>query len=387
MLVCVNGSWKIPVAYYFVKGLSGEALAEETKKVLKEVSSTGVTITSITFDGLQTNFAMCAKLGAKISADNLTDARFVNPLFEKPIYVLPDGCHVLKLIRNAFANQDIYDADGNVISWKFVEKLVDLQEIQGLNLGTKITRQHINFDQNKMNVRLAAQTLSESCSVALRYVRDHLQIPEFQEVKSFDILNSRERYNKNKCKTGIDRSNVDEIRKKVNNIIEYIKGLRTINGTPVIAYARKTGFLGMIISLHNVVQIYETFIKPSNGYLLTYKLSQDHLENFFSAVRSKGGYSNNPTCYQFTNIFKKLLVHADVKESKYANCISLDNTNLLQISSKKQINSTDSLPNHTLLFETDNVLSECDDFYGKGKNKKYIDDTVAHIAGFVVTTI
>jgi len=58
----------------------------------------------------------------------------------------------------------------------------------------------------------------------------------------------------------------------------------------------------MIISLHNVLQVYDTFILPLNGYLLTYKLSQDHLEMFFSAVKSKGEYSNNSTCYQFIHI-------------------------------------------------------------------------------------
>jgi len=33
------------------------------------------------------------------------------------------------------------------------------------------------------------------------------------------------------------------------------------------------------------------------------------------------------------------------------------------------------------------ALSERDDFYGKGKIKKYIDNTVIHIAGFVTRTI
>jgi len=30
-------------------------------------------------------------------------------------------------------------------------------------------------------------------------------------------------------------------------------------------------------------------------YLLTYKFSQDHIELFFGAVRSTGGFNNNPT--------------------------------------------------------------------------------------------
>jgi len=33
-------------------------------------------------------------------------------------------------------------------------------------------------------------------------------------------------------------------------------------------------------------------------YLLTYKFSQDHIELFFGAVRSTGGFNNNPTAYK-----------------------------------------------------------------------------------------
>ena len=36
-------------------------------------------------------------------------------------------------------------------------------------------------------------------------------------------------------------------------------------------------------------------------YLLTYKLSQDHIELFFSAVRARGGFNNNPASMQFRN--------------------------------------------------------------------------------------
>jgi len=123
-----------------------------------------------------------------------------------------------------------------------------------------------------MNVRLAAHTISESSSVALRYMRDNVQSPEFKNVEGiakfcsiinsdFDILNSRERYNKNKSKKCIDSNNIIEIRKKVEDITEYIKGLRTSNGTtPMVNCARKTGFVGMIISLHNVLWVYDTFI-------------------------------------------------------------------------------------------------------------------------------
>ncbi|CAI6377671.1 unnamed protein product [Macrosiphum euphorbiae] len=47
-------------------------------------------------------------------------------------------------------------------------------------------------------------------------------------------------------------------------------------------------------------------------YLLTYKLSQDHLEIFFSAVRPRSGFSNNPTAAQFEAAYKRLLIHTEI---------------------------------------------------------------------------
>lgn len=40
-------------------------------------------------------------------------------------------------------------------------------------------------------------------------------------------------------------------------------------------------------------------------YLLTYKLSQDYLETFFSAI-SRGGFNNNPNVFQLKSAYKRL---------------------------------------------------------------------------------
>jgi hypothetical protein len=46
---------------------------------------------------------------------------------------------------------------------------------------------------------------------------------------------------------------------------------------------RKTGFIGLIIINILSVEFIVEFL-----YLLTYKLSEDHIETFFCAIRSKG---------------------------------------------------------------------------------------------------
>jgi len=65
-------------------------------------------------------------------------------------------------------------------------------------------------------------------------------------------------------------------------------------------------------------------------YLLTFKLSQDHLETFFSCIRRMGGFNNNPTCRQFRSSYKKVVTHVNSIISDGANCIRQDNTELLK---------------------------------------------------------
>lgn len=60
-------------------------------------------------------------------------------------------------------------------------------------------------------------------------------------------------------------------------------------------------------------------------FLITHKISQDHLETFI-AVWSKGGYNDNPTCRQFQAAYKRLLVHNSIVGSVNGNCSILENT-------------------------------------------------------------
>jgi hypothetical protein len=77
-------------------------------------------------------------------------------------------------------------------------------------------------------------------------------------------------------------------------------------------------------------------------YLLTYKLSQDHLELFFGAVRSRG-CNNNPTVRQFTAAHKRLLMHHNV-EGGLGNC-SVQDTTILGV-------TLDSIPLNGLQQDT-----------------------------------
>ena len=59
-----------------------------------------------------------------------------------------------------------------LISWRYIIHLNDVQTKDGLHAANKVTQKHVHFENQKMKVSLAAQTLSRSVAVALRTLRD-----------------------------------------------------------------------------------------------------------------------------------------------------------------------------------------------------------------------
>jgi hypothetical protein len=69
-------------------------------------------------------------------------------------------------------------------------------------------------------------------------------------------MNSRSLYNKTKTKRAITRSNLFIIKNKVETLISYINSLKIENRT-VFESTRKTGFIGFIIDLQNIIALAE----------------------------------------------------------------------------------------------------------------------------------
>ena len=124
---------------------------------------------------------MLAALGALLKIPD------VFPYFPQPsdptqkIYVLFDVCHMLKLVRDTFADKGVLkDGEGQCISWQFLVDLHKVQEKEGLRLGNKIRAAHICWEKQKMKVNLAAQVLSSSVADALEYCAKHLKLCQFE---------------------------------------------------------------------------------------------------------------------------------------------------------------------------------------------------------------
>ena len=202
MVTAVNGNWKLPVSYYFVHTLTGLQRAKLLKAVIHSVNETGVIIMGLTADNPSTNISMFENLGAKLKVDNLKVTLDVLNGLGKPIYVILDVCHCLKLVRNTFADKAVLlNGDDQTIRWNLIEELNKLQQSTGVHIANKLSNKHMNFQNNKMNVPIATQTLSTSVAKAIEFSFETLKLQQFKNYEAtsefiivfdtvFDILNS-----------------------------------------------------------------------------------------------------------------------------------------------------------------------------------------------------
>lgn len=374
MVVAINGSFKVPVAYYLCDSLTANEKSLLVRNLLYKFSTFEIKIVSMTCDGDKTNVTACELLGANF--DYFKDKKNFKPYFENPytkkrIYVLFDACHMIKLVRNYFSAREVFfNSKDKQIKWSYIIDLHMKQENEGLHCACKIKRRHVFFHREKMKVFLATQLLSFSTAKALEFLDKKLNDPTFQNSSAtsefllnmnniFDMLNSKNKFCKRKGKQPITRENLNEMEKKVEGFITYIENLEVdvlverkrkknaenIDPNSNKTFVRKnvlnnqhtkTGFLGLIICLRNYLSLSkDLFERKIADYVLSYKLSQDHLEMFFALIRRMGGFCNNPTPMRFKSGYKKLLINNTcVIVPLSANCTPQDNTLLLTDGSK-----------------------------------------------------
>lgn len=178
MLTCLNSSWKLPIGYFLVNGVTAEQKASLVKTCIDLVSEYGVDIVAVTFDGCPTNFSMARVLGCQL------DNEEINSVFMhkgRKVAIFPDPSHMLKLIRNTLGDKSyLISRVGQTIAWDFVKLLVALQEGDGCHLGNKVRAAHISYKKQIIKVKLAAQLFSESLANSLEYCKDILKLEQIQ---------------------------------------------------------------------------------------------------------------------------------------------------------------------------------------------------------------
>ena len=284
---------------------------------LEKAANTGLRVWSIMADGTSVNICTFEQLSCIFGTkyDSII-TKFKHPTRDYYVYVILDACHMLKLARNALGSiQSFYDKDGGEIKWSFFQQLCALQDAEGFTLGNKFGTQHLQFEKHKMNVRLAAQTLSSSVADAIEFLDVSMKLPQFQDSqpkvnfirimdRAFDILNSRNPMGKG-YKQPLRQQYRGTWESILQSTVDYLLSLVTItNGKKKLlsTHNRKTFVIGFVVSIKSLVEMSHemfTFLENPFNYILTYKFSQDHLELLFSCTRAKGGWTNNPNSFKW----------------------------------------------------------------------------------------
>jgi hypothetical protein len=136
-----------------------------------------------------------------------------------------------------------------------------------------------------------------------------------------DMLNCTNRFSKRKFDTPLTEDNYQILKEYADNFISYIESLKCADGKSILKSNKKTGFLGLSLCLKKMFKLFDTLKPHGLTYLLTYKLSQDYLETFFSAIRSREGFNNNPNALQFKSAYKRLLIRHEIKKIENGNCL------------------------------------------------------------------
>lgn len=191
----------------------------------------------------------------------------------------------------------------------------------------------------------------------------------------FDIFNSR-----TPRATGYKKPLTLESRHFIKGFMErtqaMLLSLETSTGVKVYNSKRSLSVLGFAFNITSLMDLSDRVLCiPSMKYLLTYKLSQDHLELFFSCVRRAGGWNNNPSAKQYAAIHRRLLGHAGVCIGKRGNVLPLDETGLLVIDEKDELKEP--------LFEEALAVEESFNT-AMVKLSPFVDGILEYIAGWVV---
>lgn len=171
LLVSLNGKWKWAIAYFLKHSITSGILKEFILTALTLTAEAQLHVHAIVCDVEAVNCSTLNQLGCNIFASSFADLKnsFKHPVLNYEVKVFLDACHMLKLARNALADKKRFCTDEGNIEWKYIIQLHKTQQKLILKFKNKLSSQCVNWKENKMKVRYAAQTFSASVANALLF--------------------------------------------------------------------------------------------------------------------------------------------------------------------------------------------------------------------------
>lgn len=313
-------NWKQPLSYFFVNSTFP---AGQLKTVLEEcvtkLSETGLIVDAIVSD-MGSNF---------IKLTNNLGVTPENPEFyvgNKKIVYIFDTPHLIKATRNnLLKNYFLYN--GKKTSWTYIKQFYDNDKTLPNRCAPKLTDSHINPNNfQKMKVKLATQVLSHTVASGMNtYISlgalpaEAMSTVEVIEKfnKLFDVLNSsfKNTYTMYQTVFKGEKYQLDFL----NEMYDFIQNLQIFNSQGRNVTSKAKFLKSWLVTINGIKKLWEELKRVGFKYLMTRRVNQDCLENFFGSVRQQGGNCINPTPIQFERAFKKLFCQ-NYFHSENTNC-------------------------------------------------------------------
>ncbi|KAK3924472.1 Transposable element P transposase [Frankliniella fusca] len=277
--------WKVPIYLDFDKQMTSDLL----NSLIRDAHDSGYVVKGCCSDMGGGNQGLLRVLG--ISPERTWIEHPV--LKDEKIYFFGDAPHCLKLVRNWLLDTGFLLPDGRVVRKDPLEKLLNHVEVSSC---FKLTERHLKCEKTeRQSVRLAAELISHTTSTALRRYfpddSDALNLAAVIEIINgwFDVFNSYTLYDvplKSAYGTHLDAQE-----KCLDDMSYLMSSMKCVGKTCLQVFQK--AILMSISSLRLLrMEMKTKFNKP---FILTHRLNQDVLENFFCQIRTRGGLHDHPT--------------------------------------------------------------------------------------------
>lgn len=309
----INTSWKFPISYYYSK----DATTSELLEVIVEEN-----ITALQNIGLKVRVAVC-----DMSFTNqglyrnwsLTQSTPFKTFNNQRIYFIHDTPHLIKLVRNNLMKHNFflnYGGKQQKVKWSHITSFYNKDRRVSSRMAPKLTNSHVYLkDFSKMRVKLATQIFSRSVYAGIMTMcrlkilkKDCMDTAMFVKTidEIFDFLNMSLLNNDKfgRCATYF-YPNIT----KLDSFLQFFESITV----PTMCKKEPDFLKGLKTTVSGIKMLAHDLFQEGYKYLYTRNLQQDCLENYFSLIRSKGGYCKNPTarCFRtnFRFLFFATLIH------------------------------------------------------------------------------
>jgi len=310
--------WKQFIAYEFDETLS----AEKFMNLVTHLENSGLRVRACVNDLGGKNRGLWKKLGIYCHVSEVVGALAldiksycINPVSKNKIWFFADAPHLLKLMRNNLIDKGLVLNGGYKIARSDLERLVFLDMCE-IRANFPLRKEHLNLTgKQKQKVSYAAHVFSRKTGHAW-----HVAFPNrttegdfiLLVANWFDVFNSHFKSETLPPKKpfGLNLEYQLEVLEKMKS---EIFDLRVGNSRTIYPFQR-----GILISIESLKGLFNDVAESRMRmtYIITCRVNQDFVENFFSMLRQIGKTYDHPTAVEVKRRIKLQMLAWGGKLSK-----------------------------------------------------------------------